>query len=153
MDWRQWCAANFIATEAEINASADMFHEHFTNPPIALTPEEWFTKWRRWCIREKRFVKRLVPTSLANEGDGAAEGVAADRDWRLRVRIQIKALEWWLSDEHPWDAQLGPAPKSKAEAQARIAELEATISDDFRASPPSPPVPSPSTDQGVASCG
>jgi|SRR5262245_59803132 len=131
MDWRQWCAVNFIATDAEIDASVDRFHEHYTNPPIALTPKGWFTKWRRWCLCEKRFVKRPVATSPADEGHGAANGTAADRDLQFRVRIQFKALAWWLSGEHPWDAQLA-APRNKSEAQARIAELEAIISDNFR---------------------
>jgi hypothetical protein len=74
----------------------------------------------------------------------------ADRDRQLRS--EMRALESWISGDR-WDPQFGLEPKRQADAEARIAELEVKISEDFRASPPSNPGSAASNKQGVAACG
>jgi hypothetical protein len=144
-DWFQWCAANFVATSADIARSADRFYEHFASK--VLTPEGWFAKWRKWCKGERHFVSRRTWT--ADEAGTVVRPAAPERDPQQRLRIEMKQLELWIGGVS-WDDRLGPAPKSPTDAQARIAELEARISEDFRTSPPSERA---SHEQRVVPCG
>ena len=147
-DWLQWTQNNFIATEADIGKSAAVFHEHHRGLVTALTPTQWIGAWRKWCKREKLFTARCVqhvmPT-LPTKTEGAPA--------RIEPRVELTALHQWRRGVGRWDPRIGTEPKNEAEALARIAVLEETISKDFRSSPAISASRSTTTERRLAPCG
>jgi hypothetical protein len=116
--------------------SAKVFFKRKGGTP--RTETEWMWAWEHWWHIEDKVVLK-IDTS-------ATQGIPP--------QTRRVALTWWLKDGRWPVLRMGPEPTSRAEAEARIADLDRVISeqeaiDSFRSSVPCEPSPA---DQGVAPC-